>query len=287
MILVDHNTEEKLVQALVKIRNDAKSIRCLRFNIRGISESDARSCVLSSLERRTNTFDMQVFMCESGDIFVITPHMQTREVRECISDISTYLDRMVSQDWVSIIELPQQVNQLLVEVEGWLEKKRREEELRRKLHEAEQAERKRQAILNRNVPENSEDIAQRRRNRRTPELMIIEDDVFSRRLVESVLQKQYQLTGLGEASRAIETYARIAPDLLFLDINLPQVTGHELLEKIIALDPEAYVVMLSGNADRENIMQAMSKGAKGFIAKPFTKDKIFQYIEKCPTINRS
>jgi two-component system chemotaxis response regulator CheY len=148
-----------------------------------------------------------------------------------------------------------------------------------------QHERKRQAILNGGQQVKSEDIISRRASRETPELMMIEDDAFSRRLVENVLQKQYSITGLGEATLALETYARIAPDLLFLDIDLPDVTGHELLEKILKLDPNAYVIMLSGNCDRENITQAMSKGAKGFVAKPFTRDKLFQYITRCPTIH--
>ncbi len=92
------------------------------------------------------------------------------------------------------------------------------------------------------------------------------------------------MTGLSVATYALDKYTNIAPDILFLDINLPDVTGHELLEKILILDPDAYVIMLSGNCDRDNITQAISKGAKGFIAKPFTKDKLFQYIDRCPTI---
>ncbi len=65
---------------------------------------------------------------------------------------------------------------------------------------------------------------------------------------------------------------------------MPDVTRHELLEKIITIDPEAYIIMLSGNASQANIVQAMSLGAKGFIAKPFSREKIFQYIDRCPTI---
>ena len=130
----------------------------------------------------------------------------------------------------------------------------------------------------------SQNITQRRAKRNHPEIMIIEDDPFSRRLVENTLLKKYPLTGLAEATYALDTYTRIAPDVLFLDINLPDVTGHELLEKIIIIDPDAYVVMLSGNSDRHNITQAMSKGAKGFVAKPFSKEKLFHYIEHCPTI---
>jgi DNA-binding NtrC family response regulator len=114
--------------------------------------------------------------------------------------------------------------------------------------------------------------------------MLIEDDAFSRKLVENVVGKQYEITSLATADQALNTYARTAPNLLFLDIDLPDVTGHELLAKIMALDPEAHVVMLSGNADRENISKALGIGAKGFVAKPFTRDKLFQYISRCPTI---
>ena len=66
----------------------------------------------------------------------------------------------------------------------------------------------------------------------------------------------------------IEKRAGTAEELI-LDINLPDVTGHDLLERILLIDPDAHVIMLSGNADQTNIVQAMSKGAKGFIAKPF------------------
>ena len=105
--------------------------------------------------------------------------------------------------------------------------------------------------------------------------------------MENVLQFKYVLTCQGEANYALETYARIAPDLLFLDINLPDVTGHELLEKIMRIDPDVYVIMLSWNADKQNISQAMQKGAKGYLAKPFLPDKLFQYIERCRTLKPS
>ena len=99
------------------------------------------------------------------------------------------------------------------------------------------------------------------------------------------MRKSIILTSLENAETALQSYAQIAPDILFLDINLPNVTGHELLEKILLLDPQAYIIMLSGNSDKENVLQAMQRGARGFVAKPFTPDKLYQYIERCPTLN--
>ena len=77
-------------------------------------------------------------------------------------------------------------------------------------------------------------------------------------------------------------YVTHAPDVLFLDIELPDITGHDVLQKVLEMDPDAFVIMLSGNGNKENIFKAMKTGAKGFVGKPFTKDKLLQYILKCP-----
>ena len=79
-------------------------------------------------------------------------------------------------------------------------------------------------------------------------------------------------------------YVNKAPDVLFLDIGLPDINGHDVLERLFKLDPQAYVVMFSGNGDRENVLKAVELGAKGFVGKPFTQEKLIQYIEKSPFI---
>jgi two-component system chemotaxis response regulator CheY len=72
--------------------------------------------------------------------------------------------------------------------------------------------------------------------------------------------------------------------VLFLDIGLPDIDGLKVLERIFKLDPQAYVVMFSGNGSKEHIMRAVELGARGFVGKPFTKEKLFQYIEKSPFV---
>jgi two-component system chemotaxis response regulator CheY len=228
--------------------------------------------------------DAQIYICADGDIFVIAPLLPSKDGKAFILGIADFLQRPAGEDWVSFHEVSLEINKLLIVVEQKLDRQRRAAEEKRKLNERQEHARKRHAILNGGMLSPPTSISTRRRSRTHVELMMIEDDAFSRRLVDNILQKKYRLTGLVDAIDALDIYARLAPDLLFLDINLPDVTGHELLECILKLDPDAHVIMLSGNSDQNNILQAMRMGAKGFIAKPFTKDKIIQTIDRCTTI---
>ncbi|MFZ4541324.1 MAG: response regulator [Rickettsiales bacterium] len=286
MILIDDGADTKLARALEALRAEPDATRCIYFSLAGKPTiSGMREKIIESVQQHFPYLSIKVYVCEDGDIFILAPVIPSKEGRKFILDIAAHARLPASDDWSGFYEVSLQVNKLLVTVEKKLEKRRRESEATQKQWTMEQAERKRQIILNTNAPSHRlHDIAERRKSRSSPELMIIEDDAFSRRLVENVLQKQYPLTALDNADFALATYTNLAPNMLFLDINLPDVTGHELLERIIALDPDAYVIMLSGNSDQTNITQAMSKGAKGFIAKPFTRDKLFQYIDRCPTI---
>ncbi|MDX2074724.1 MAG: response regulator [Alphaproteobacteria bacterium] len=284
MILIDEHVEPQLTEALEALKADPQISRCIYLSLGSPASNDVKEKLFELAQRHFTAIDAHIYLCGDGDIFILAPTIPSKDGKEFILSVVDYVKRPATDDWVGFYEVSIHINKLLAIVEQKLERIRKIEEAKRKLLEQQQQERKRQAILNGGTNGKSEDIKNRRTSRTKPELMMIEDDAFSRRLVENVLQKQYSLTGLGEASHALDTYARIAPDLLFLDINLPDVTGHELLEKILKLDPDAHVIMLSGNCDRENITHAMSRGAKGFIAKPFTREKLFQYIDRCPTI---
>ncbi len=125
-------------------------------------------------------------------------------------------------------------------------------------------------------------LAKRRKMRENIIIMVVEDDLFTQKLVKNSINDQYDLSITGDGKSAVINYINKAPDVLFLDIGLPDINGHDVLKKIFQIDPSAYVVMFSGNGDRDNIMKAIELGAKGFVAKPFTKDKIHQYIDKSP-----
>lgn len=127
-------------------------------------------------------------------------------------------------------------------------------------------------------------LSDRRSKRHSPLVQFVEDDPFSRKLMASVLPNESDTLQSGTGQSAIDTYVTNAPDILFLDIGLPDIDGQQVLEHILKLDPQAYVVMLSSRGDRETIVKSIEAGAKGFIGKPFTYQKLLSYIQKSPFI---
>lgn len=126
-----------------------------------------------------------------------------------------------------------------------------------------------------------ETIAERR-ERQKKSVLLVEDDAFSRHLVKNVLGKDYKVIEAENTIQALNAYVLNAPDIVFLDINLPDDTGLNIIRKIKSYDPNAFIVMLSGNAYKNNITQALGQGAKGFIGKPFNKKRILEALRLSP-----
>lgn len=129
----------------------------------------------------------------------------------------------------------------------------------------------------------SKDILTRRFERSRNCVLIVEDDPLSVFIAKKAVEPDCMTFVAEDGTNACEAYEKYAPDVVFLDIGLPDISGHEVLQKILVIDPTAYVVMLSANSTRSDIMRAMQIGAKGFIGKPFSKSKLLQYIAQAPT----
>ena len=112
-------------------------------------------------------------------------------------------------------------------------------------------------------------------------VLLVEDDPFTRRLVVNALKADFDVWEAEDAAHAYQMYGTHAPDAVLLDIELPDSNGHVVLSKLLRLDREAFVVMLSANSVKENILAALEKGAQGFITKPFAKEKLMHYMRQC------
>ncbi len=121
-------------------------------------------------------------------------------------------------------------------------------------------------------------IPVRRSQRKDTVVLLVEDDPVSMRLARRTLTANYEVVAAEDGASAREAYAFNAPTIAFLDIGLPDTTGHEVLKELQAIDPSAYIVMLSANSYQQDIVKAMQSGAKGFICKPFTVAKLMHYI---------
>lgn len=126
-----------------------------------------------------------------------------------------------------------------------------------------------------------------RKDRKKPCILLVEDDLLSLHMARKALEKNFTILTAPNATEARRAYLEHAPDVVFLDIGLPDVNGHALLSEFVAIDSEAYVVMLSGNSFQNDILKSMQNGAKGFVGKPFSRAKLLHYIAQSPHCGQS
>ncbi len=110
-------------------------------------------------------------------------------------------------------------------------------------------------------------------------VLVVEDQLFSRRLLFEVLRHEFEVDLAANAREGLKLYLENAPDIAFFDIELSGESGHELARIVKALDPDSFVVMVTGNNSVEDVALAKSNRVEGFIVKPYSKAKIMESIE--------
>lgn len=124
----------------------------------------------------------------------------------------------------------------------------------------------------------------RRERNEHPKVLLVEDDRFTATYTANILNKEYDLCIARSGEEGLLAYIEHAPDIVFLDIHLPGLCGHETLRTIYAMDPTAYVVMLSVDTVKENITQASRDGARLFLKKPFSRERLEKTVLKSPHV---
>lgn len=111
-------------------------------------------------------------------------------------------------------------------------------------------------------------------------ILLIEDDAVTRWMIQNTLEEKCDIISAHTANKAFSLYSAQKPDIVLLDIGLPDNNGGAVLEWIMNNDPGACVIMLSSQGNADSISRYVAKGAKGFISKPFISSDILHYIEK-------
>jgi len=116
--------------------------------------------------------------------------------------------------------------------------------------------------------------------KRTMKLMIVDDSNIMRRRIERSQQfEQLQLVGTaGNGVEAIELFKRTNPDVVTMDLTMPRMDGIECISHLVALKPEVRILVVSALADKATAVEAMEKGANGFLNKPFTDRQLNEAI---------
>ena len=113
-------------------------------------------------------------------------------------------------------------------------------------------------------------------------ILICDDAAFMRMMIKDILTKNgYNVAGEAENGlKAVEKYNETKPDLVMMDITMPEMDGIQALKKIKESDPGATVIMCSAMGQQAMVIEAIQSGAKDFIVNPFQADRVLEAIKK-------
>src|SRR5207237_6764238 len=121
----------------------------------------------------------------------------------------------------------------------------------------------------------------RSKDRQPVRYLVVDDSVFARKNLAKIIQSfGGEVAGeAGDGCTAITEYDRVQPDIVLMDITMPQMEGIEAAERIIRQHPQARVIMVSSVGYQENIVAALQKGARHFIQKPVKAEHLYDILK--------
>ncbi len=113
-------------------------------------------------------------------------------------------------------------------------------------------------------------------------VMVVDDAVFMRMTIRKMIELEgYEVVGeAGNGVEAVQKYMEAQPDVVMLDITMPEMNGIDALKRIKEFDPKAKVIMCSAMGQQAMVAQAIQSGAKYFIVKPFEKDRVLAALKR-------
>ncbi|MFB5191440.1 response regulator [Alicyclobacillus fastidiosus] len=113
-------------------------------------------------------------------------------------------------------------------------------------------------------------------------ILVVDDAAFMRMMIKDILSKNgFEVVGeAADGAQAVERYQELKPDLVTMDITMPEVDGIEALKRIRAIDPQARVIVCSAMGQQAMVIDAIQAGAKDFIVKPFQADRVIEAVQK-------
>lgn len=114
-------------------------------------------------------------------------------------------------------------------------------------------------------------------------VMIVDDAAFTRNMLKAIISKIDQIEVVGEAANGVEAislYKKLNPDLVTMDLVMPEKGGIEATEEILKINPSALIVVVSALGQEALVLEAAKKGAKDFIQKPFKSEQILEVMDR-------
>ncbi len=113
-------------------------------------------------------------------------------------------------------------------------------------------------------------------------ILIVDDAAFMRMMIKDILSKNgYEIVGEAENGQvAVEKYKELRPNLVTMDITMPEMDGITAVKEIRSIDPQANIIMCSAMGQQPMVIDAIQAGARDFIVKPFQPDRVLEAVRK-------
>ena len=110
--------------------------------------------------------------------------------------------------------------------------------------------------------------------------LVVDDTIFMRTVLKKMLTEAgFNVIGeAGNGIQAIEMAQQLKPDIITLDITMPEMDGIEAIEKILEVSPDTRIIMCSAMGQHSKVVEAIKRGARDFVVKPFEKTRVLQAI---------
>ena len=124
---------------------------------------------------------------------------------------------------------------------------------------------------------------------RAMKLMIVDDSNIIRRRIERSQQiDRLEVVGAASNGReAVELFRRTRPDVVTMDLTMPEMEGIECVQELVALNPNVLILVVSALADKATAVEAIEKGANGFLCKPFSDRQLNEALEELLSVSEA
>jgi len=287
MLVVAKNAEEALLGQIRELYETNPTYRCLYLRC-SLTSGDKDKWLPGFLHRMEEALigeSSQAYIFHDGDVLIVARSLTQKILIKILSPLANDLNQpALPQGLADLFEIGMDRHRIEALCSAKIENKKELQRASTKKKKEILTTVNREKVLEEIDKNLVASLKKRRSERSHLEVMVVEDDAFTQKLISNAMNGKYSVTLTSDGQGALLSYVTKAPDVLFLDIGLPDIDGLKVLERIFKLDPQAYVVMFSGNGSKEHIMRAVELGARCFVGKPFTKEKLFQYIEKSPFV---
>jgi two-component system chemotaxis response regulator CheY len=113
-------------------------------------------------------------------------------------------------------------------------------------------------------------------------VLVCDDALFMRTMVKDILtQAGFSVVGEAEnGQQAVDLFKKLKPDLVTMDIIMPEMGGIEAVKKIMEVDPQARILMCSAMGQQALVLEAIQAGAKDFVVKPFQPSRVLEAVQR-------